>query len=361
VEVLERAVAPLVNAKQYEILLALERQGVQLVHSLAVAAQGGRHEQADCLLKLGAIPNARVLVLAILTGRQMTARFMPLVKWSPEHADAAANAQVPDLLCQFIDSGVRPTYQSYKWAGRGGRKGDATLAVLLHKGEPWRIGTQALLIVMHRLGAQQLERLLATAPSRFNREKLLARAIRCGSEAVIQEIVHYGFGARVNARVALRAVGETLKYPWQQQQSRSLNATVGVLVRIHAETRSELLPDRAVSRLLRRAVCGYISSFCDVERGRAEQYAQFMTAFNSLLSLADADHVFMILTQARADFRVDCRESPQARNVHRQALAWPLASQGFQHFKIQFERHLDDEIYEAAPAVISDSTGPTGP
>ena len=348
VNALEKIVAPFVNDKRYEVLLALERQGVNLTHSLAVAAYGGKHEQVEWLLGRGAVPDSRVLRFAIHKGRQMAGRFLPLVKCGPEHADAAANVMWPDLLERIIDGGARPTVDAYRWVGYsagGGRNLQATLDVLMHKGEPWRVGTQALLHVMHHLTAQQVAAVLSAAPLRFNRDKVLARAIRCGNEAVAREVAGYGFGAKVTGRVALRAVGEKLKH---QSQDGTLEGAVSHLVRIHRDTGSARLPVTTVSRVLSLAVRRYMASFWGDERERTQQHANFLRAFEQIVSLGEPDERAAVLSAALIAFRVDRVESPEAKRVNDRRHMWPCAFGGFRRFNIEFERHLQKEIDMAA-------------
>lgn len=357
VNVLEEAVTTFVNNKQYDMLLALERQGVSLVHGLAVAAYHGKHEQAEWFLARGVKPNARVLRLAIIKGKEMTARIMPHVKLEPEHADAAAFSMQPDLLGRIIDSGVHPTAWAYKYVGQfgGGRNMDATIDLLMRRGEPWRAGTRAILSVMHLVNAQQVGNALSAAPSRFNREKILARALRCGAQAVAQETASYGFGTKITARVAIRTVGERVKH----FQDRGLYSTAMSLVQMHRDTKSEPLNDKVVTRVLRHLVRNYISTFHGDERERGERQAKFLEAYEALLSMGDPANRLEILTDAHLDFIIDRAESKQAQVVIKQQAMWPVAYDGFGRFKGQFDQYLQEEINKAAAASLAADEEPT--
>lgn len=356
-EVLEQAISSFVHNKQYDALIALERQGVSLVHSLAVAARDGRHEQAEWFLQHGVTPNARVLRFAISKGKQMTNRILPYVNLEPMHADAAAHAQQPELLGRILDGQIYPTFHAYKHVGGlgSGRNMDETIDLLMRRGEPWRVGTASLLHTMHHIKAQHVGNALSIAPNRFNREKLLARALRCGRGDVAREIAGFGFGTKVTARVAIRAVGEKL----QHLQNNRLDLTVMMMVQLHRETESSPLPDKAVNRILRFLTRDYIMTFHGDEYGRGDRQAKFLEAHESVLHLSDPANRFEILNEAARDFIFDSEESKEAQYVNRGQRAWPPGYASFGRFKGQFLQFLQHEAARAASEILANDESPS--
>jgi hypothetical protein len=268
------------------------------------------------------------------------------VRYQPIHADAAVFNSAPDLLEQFITGGALPTVLAYRGLRTDLRpKTQATLDVMVRKGRPWRLGTQALVFVMHRLNAPQMVYVLSKAPSHFNREKLLAAAIRCGNEDVARTVAQYGFGTRVTARVALRTLAKTSIRSCQYQ---GLADSVTRLAQMHRDTRSEPLQEAVVRHLLRWAVRRYFDSFIGYERERSQWQSQFLRTFEEIVSLADRDRRFNILSQARRDFVADWDRSPEAGRIREKSRTFIASFQAFVHFKVEFESYLDSQINPVA-------------
>jgi hypothetical protein len=363
VNAIEQMVSPFVTKKQYDVLLVLQsKHGVSLVHSLAAAVYAGKHEQAQWLLDRGVLPNARVLHLAICKSRQITARVLPYVdKFEPEHADIAASTGHEDLLEKIVDSGVYPSAWAYRFIARRGTDNPGLpIAVLMKKGEPWRIGSQALLDLMPRLTSQQIEHSLSLAPRKFNREKLLARALRCGSDAVVQEIAHYGFGTKVTARVALRTIGAKLKHLDKKSLLRyaSVNKAVMRLATLHNETRSEPLASRVLCRLLSGVVRNYITTFWGDESERGNRKRSFQDAIENVMKLGDPTYRAEVIRLYAVQFLIDRVESSEAQTSITLRDDWPKAYNAFVRFRDEFEAYLQEQA-RPAEAVGSVDLGDT--
>ena len=353
--VLEQAVSPYVLAKKYDVLLALEQHGVSLVHALAVAADKGKHQQAEWLLARGVRPNARVLRFAICKGVQMTNRIMPHVTLRPEHADVAAATFQQALLDRIIQSGTLPTVNAFKFVGMYARDTNAneTVRLLMVRGEPWRFGTQALLYVIHLATSQQIVNTIAVAPARFNREKLLARALRCCHEAGALEIARYGFGAKVTDRVAILAFGAK---KISHLQNNPLHKVAEHLINLWLETNSAPLSAGAVTRVVRHLTLDHMSrtASCDLECGRNEKLVKIV---ERVIALSDPSHRPHILRDAMLNFLVDREESVEAKGNHRNLHMWPSRYEDFQRFKGWFENFLQTEIDAAAQSTAEFDSG----
>jgi len=341
IQALEQMVSPFVVQKRYDVLLTLEAQGVDLIHALAAATHRGRHEQVDWLLARGVKPNDRVLYLAMLKGRQMTDRILAHTSFAPEHADTAALMGDAALLERAIDAGALPTKESYVTM----RTLDARhlrrelMDVIVQRGEIWRHGTRALLNTMHLVTAQHVSQVISIAPSRFNREKLLARAIRC-NPAATSEIVNYGFGTKVTARVALNALSARVK----GAQSFNPMYVADRLVQLHRESRSEPLSAMATCRVLRRLIGAYIDTYYGSEQFRDQRSSQFKQIFESVLQMSRPEVRSTVLEGVMKDFAVDSVASEPAKRIERQRDMWPDAYRGYSQFKIEFASYVQRDL-----------------
>src|SRR6185437_3339879 len=198
---------------------------------------------------------------------------------------------------------------------------------------------------------------LASAPWRFNREKLLARAILCGNDAAARELAHYGFGTKINARVAIRAVREKLNNKYEKGD---LEGVISRLCQLHRDTRSEPLPNRAVTRLISHLVRRYIGSLSRDDQVHGERQVKFLAAFERLVSLGDANSRLEILSEGLANFFVERIESPEAKMVSAQQLTCPRAFSAFHVFKAKFEQYLREGIDTATTEPVDDCTSLAG-
>lgn len=193
----------LIKANDRDAILALEGEGVDLIHGLNAAVRNGSHPWISFFLERKVKPTPETLVLAIDRGTKAIETILPFVKPDQGHVIAACVARRPELIEHLVGAMRVPVpknaFEAVVTVERFAKpdteediqKVRECIAVLMRAPSVVRLPARSFQFAMPFIGAEQISSLVKRGGVKINTYRLYEQAVRVANKPIAAYLANY--------------------------------------------------------------------------------------------------------------------------------------------------------------------------